>query len=104
MYRVTTPTHTFTLPIDTSTCSEILLTYEQGSVQLDKHYENNTLPDGMTLDGYNVVQVLSQAETAKFKEGIVYAQVRVLTTAGKAYASQKFKIGVKETLNEDILE
>lgn len=104
MYRVTTPTHTFTLPIDTSTCTEILLTYEQGTTVLNKHYEDNTLPSGMSLSGYNVEQVLSQNETKQFKEGTVYAQIRVLTTAGKAYTSQKFKIKVKDTLNEDVLE
>ena len=27
MYRVTTPTHTFTLPIQTSLCKEIQVTY-----------------------------------------------------------------------------
>lgn len=103
MYRVTTPTHTFTLPIDTSTCSEILLTYEQGSTVLEKHYQDNTLPDGMTLDGTSVIQVLTQEETKAFCRGVVKAQIRVLTTAGKAYTSQKFEIHVKDTLNEDIL-
>lgn len=41
MYRATTPTHTFTLPMDTSNCLEILVTYKQGNVQLDKHYQGN---------------------------------------------------------------
>ena len=45
MYRVTTPTHTFTLPIETATCTEILVTYRQGKVIINKHYENGTLPD-----------------------------------------------------------
>lgn len=50
MYRATTPTHTFTLPIETSTCSEILVSYKQGSVTINKHYQDSTLPEGMSLD------------------------------------------------------
>ena len=104
MYRVTTPTHTFTLPIDTGTCSEILVSYRQKNVALDKHYQNDTLPEGMALSGETVVINLTQEETKQFAKGDVYVQVRVLTTAGKAFASQKFRISANDVLNEVILE
>lgn len=103
MYRATTPTHTFTLPMDTSNCLEILVTYKQGNVQLDKHYQDNIIPDGMTLDGADVSVRLTQQETLMFKRDEVSAQVRVLTTQNQAMASQKFKIRVHDVLNEDIL-
>ena len=104
MYRVTTPTHTFTLPIDTGACSEILVSYRQKGVALDKHYQDGTLPDGMTLSGEMVVINLTQEETKQFTDGEVKVQVRVLTTSGKAFASQKFRISARDVLNEVILE
>lgn len=105
MYRATTPTHTFTLPIDTSTCKEILVTYKQNKTKLDKHYQDSTLPSGMTLDGANVIIKLTQAETLMFShDHSVYAQVRVLTVDDSAYASQRFKISINDVLNEDILQ
>lgn len=103
MYRVTTPTHTFTLPIDTSTCSEILVSYKQNGMELDKHMQDGVLPEGMALSGANVVVTLSQSETKAFTKGNISVQVRVLTNAGKAFASQVFVITNKEVLNEEIL-
>jgi hypothetical protein len=103
MQRVTTPTHRFTLPMDTSECAEIQLTYKQGDTKLVKHYQDGILPEGMTLDGATVIQTLTQQETKAFKKGRAYAQIRVLTTAGKVYGSQEFRVKVTSSLNEDIL-
>lgn len=103
MYRVTTPTHTFKLPIDTSDCSVILLDYKQDKTTLTKKYENGTTPAGMTLDEDQVIQVLTQEETKKFKKGFVNIQIRVLTNSGKSYASQWFTSVVNDVINEEIL-
>lgn len=104
MYRVTTPTHTFTLPIETATCSEILVTYRQGKIKIDKHSKNGTLPSGMTLDGKNVIIRLTQEETKKFEaEDFSSVQVRVLTNAGDSFASQIFSVMIDEVMNEEIL-
>ena len=103
MYRVTTPTHTYTLPIETSTCKEILVSYKQNNVLIEKHYQDNTLPSGMTLDGKKVIINLTQAETKAFSSGSISAQVRVLTIADKAFASQTFTISNKNVINEEIL-
>ena len=105
MYRATTPTHTYTLPIDTSTCKEILVTYKQNKAQLDKHYQDNLLPPGMTLDGDKVIIKLTQAETLMFCDSNpAYSQVRVLTADDSAYASQRFKVSINAVLNEEILQ
>ena len=120
MYRVTTPTHTFTLPIETSTCKEIQVTYYQepkknvskcvpvrtvGGEYIVKHYQNGQLPEGMTLDGKNVIIRLTQEETKLFNAGdVIKAQVRVLTNADDAFASQKFNVQVYDVLNEEILK
>ena len=104
MYRVTTPTHTYTLPIETSSCKEILVSYKQKNVLLEKHYQDGTLPSGMTLNGNDVIVNLTQAETKAFDNGKIDAQVRVLTNANKAFASQIFTITHKDVINEEILE
>ena len=103
MYRVTTPTHTFKLPIDTSEFAEIQITYKQGNVSLIKHYQDGTLPSGMSLNEKYVVILLTQEETKQFKIGPVKVQVRALTNSGRAFASQMFKVNADEVLNEEIL-
>lgn len=105
MVRVTTPKHRFRLPIDTSTCKVIQLTYEQGNYKLVKQYENGSLPEGMTLDGYMVIQRLTQEETKAFKKGPVKAQIRVLTNEDDVLATPDggIRVNVDETTNEEIL-
>lgn len=103
MYRVTTPTHTFKLPVDTSEFAEIQVTYKQGGVTLIKHYQDGTLPSGMTLNEKYVVILLTQEETKQFKSGLVNVQLRALTNSGRAFASQMFKLAASEVLNEEIL-
>ena len=103
MYRATTPTHTFTLPIDTSTCSVVQVSYEQGTAKVVKTCRDGETTPGMMLDGQDVIVVLSQEETKVFKVGIVFVQLRVLTTSDEAFASKVFKIPVKQVLSEDIL-
>ena len=104
MYRVTTPTHTFTLPIETSTCKEIQVTYRQRNRELVKHYQDGVLPSGMTLDGKNVIIRLTKEETKLFDaDDFVYAQLRVLTNAGDSFASREFPLFVEEVQSEEIL-
>ena len=104
MYRATTPTHIFTLPFDTSTCSEILVSYRQKKTALDKHYQDGTLPDGMTLDEDKVIISLTQDETKKFDRGEAQAQLRVMTNGGDVMASQVFNLKIREVLNEETLQ
>lgn len=104
MYRVTTPTHTFTLPLDTSTLKEIQVSYKQGNLKLIKHYQDGTLPPGMTLDDKKVIIRLTQEETKQFDaDYAVVSQVRVLTNDDDAFASQYFQVDVENVLNEEVL-
>lgn len=104
MYRVTTPIHTFTLPIDTATCKEIQVTYKQNKNELIKHYQGGVIPAGMTLNGKDVIIKLTQEESKAFTTGYgVNAQIRVLTTDNEVYASQIFTVVVEDVLNEEIL-
>lgn len=102
-YRVTTPTQKFRLPFDTSECSVIQVTYIQEKKKLVKEYRDGELDPGMSLDE-DVVQIdLTQEETKGFDVGQADIQVRVLTQAGKVYASQHFDVGVSKVNSEDIL-
>lgn len=101
MFRATTPTHTFTLPIDTSRLSKILITYAQNeNIVLEK-----TEAD-CTLDGSNVILTLTQEETLLFtteEDARVLIQIRVLTTDGKVHASEIEKEFARNCLNEEVL-
>ena len=103
MFRATTPTHTFTLEVSTSTCDEILVTYKLGDVVLNKHYEDGTLPDGMTLDNKKVIIKLTQEETLMFPAG-KSAEVQLRARIGTdVLATDKFNVTVNSVLNEEIL-
>lgn len=107
MYRVTTPTHTFTLPIQTNTCVKIQVTYRQLATKLSKIYQDQTLPSGMELDGKKVIVKLTQEETKAFNatdpENPVYAQVRAKTVGGDVFASQKFRVSLDDVLDDEVL-
>lgn len=103
MYRATTPEHTFTLPENANSYEQIQIAYRQGGTSLVKHYKDNTLPDGMTFDGKKVKVVLTQEESKLFGAGSVAIHVRVLTSGGKVYGSQKWTEKVESSNNEDIL-
>lgn len=104
IYTATTQSDTFTLPIETNTCSKIQVTYTQDKNKIVKLYKNGTLPSGMTLDGKRVIIRLTQDETIKFNsDSMVKVQIRVKTNTGDVFASQKWKVYVDTSLNEDIL-
>ena len=102
MYRVTTPTHTYTLPNNANTYDVIQVAYKQKNINIVKQYEDGTAPSGMELNGKNVIITLTQEETKQFQPGSVYAQVRVLVNDA-SYASQIFKIFINDVINEEVL-
>lgn len=105
MYRATTPKHIFTLPIPTSSCKDILITYAQNNkIVIEKHKDDGAIPSGMVLDGDDVIITLTQEETNKFKEKTATAQIRVLTNGGKVCASKRFTISVKGVDDDQILD
>ena len=109
MYRATTPIHSFTLPENADSYDEIQIAYKQTAVKkpavnLVKHYQDNTLPSGMTFDGKTVIITLTQEETKLFSKGNLIVHLRVLTTDSHVWATKKWTISVEESNNEDILE
>ena len=94
MTRGTTPTHTFTLQIDTALIKRLSITYEQGQTQVKK-----TEAD-CEMSGKTVTLRLTQEDTLKFTHDCpVRIQLRVLTTSGDALAS-----GIKTMRVEDVLD
>ena len=100
MIRGTTPTHTFTLPIETSTIKEALVTYAQKENVL---FEKST--EDCTMSENKITVVLTQEETFKFDcKSSAQVQLRVLTTEGKAMASDVLIVPVETCLSKVVLE
>lgn len=99
MRRATTPLHRFTFPIDPATFEKILITYSQGkTIVLEK------TKDDLTIDGMIARFRMTQEEANAFRvNDAVKIQVRALTYAGDALASNIIQIGVKEVLNDAVL-
>lgn len=104
MYRVTTPRFTFKLPIDTSECDIIQVTFRQGKRKLVKASQGSTLASGMSFDADKVIVILTQEETKDFDYGDdMYVQLRALTAGGEAYASKSYQIMVEDVEDDSIL-
>ena len=90
------------MPLDSSDCNIIQVTFRQGKHKLIKTY-NGTLPSGMTLDGDKVIVILTQEETKDFDYGDAYVQLRALTDGAEAYASESFHLMVKDVEDDTVL-
>jgi len=99
MRQGTTPTHEFALPFDVSAIAEVMIIYAQNDVQL---FTKETAD--CTLEGRTVSVTLTQAETFMFEQhNNVQIQLRVLTTAGEAFASDVYSASVGRCLNEEVI-
>ena len=107
--RLTTPTHEFTLPFNLSMVRRCRITYSQnGSIVLSK--DSNNIEDmkmSQSDENNNITKItikLTQDETARFSVGQdVEIQSRVITTGGDAVSSNVLLIGVKKSLDNEVL-
>lgn len=99
MIKGTTPTHIYTLPIDTVNIKTIAITYAQnGTVKLTKCTED------CTFDGNNVSCRLTQEDTLKFDgDACVEIQVRVLTVGEDALASHIMRTRCCDCLSDEVI-
>ena len=99
MQRGTTPTHTFTLPFDTSMLSQVRIVYSQmGRVVLVK------TGDDITMSGTEIKTRLTQEDTFAFScSRPVEIQVRVLTKSGEAKNSDIVEESVKRCLENEVI-
>ena len=99
MRRGTTPTHTFTIPFDVANVSDALIVYAQNDLEILR----KTAPH-CHMDGNTISVELTQEETLKFNcHKKVQIQVRVLTTEGKALASNIITADVEKCLSNEVL-
>ena len=101
MFRGTTPTHTFSLPFETSLLANLYITYTDKSnvTLLEKDLSN------CALNGKNVSVTLTQEETLLFTgRQQARLQLRAITTDGTALASKIYTVYVGETLKEGVIE
>jgi hypothetical protein len=100
MRRGTTPVHSFTLPMDTSTIKKLRVTYaQQGGTILTKTEED------VVLAGNTVKLQLTQTETLKFRCTCdVLIEIKILTHAGDAQSSDILRVSVESCLCEEELE
>ena len=97
--RGTTPTHTFTLPIDVSLCSRLRVIYSQEGTTVVK-IDN----DRFQRNGKMISCTLTQEETLAFDcKKHCDVQLRVLTKAGDALACRVEKISVGRCLEDEVL-
>lgn len=99
MIRGTTPTHEFTIPFDVGNVAKVRIIYAQrGDVKFVK-----TEADCVMKDKTISVR-LTQEDTLSLVDGCcVDIQIRVLTTADEAFASQPMKATVCACLEEEVL-
>lgn len=99
MRRGTTPTHTFTIPVDETMIKRIKIIYSQNNETVfEKELED------CSFDNDNVVVTLTQEETFMFDHGVpVKLQMRILTTGGNSLASNIRLVGVEELLDDEVL-
>ena len=100
MIRGTTPTHTFSIPFDESVISSIKIIYAQ-----NKNTVFEKLKEDCVFEGNTVSITLTQEETFEFDHGYpVEIQIRILTTEGKAIASEIRRVSVGELLDDEVLK
>ena len=101
IYGGTTPTHKFTLPIDTEDVSVVRVLYapKAGHPILIK------TKDSCTLEGNTVSVRLTQEDTLLLdNEKAVVVQLRVLLNDGTALTSAKHTIKTYECMEEVVME
>ena len=99
MFKGTTPTHTFNIPIDTSLIKEVKITYSQKDKEiLVKRTNDCTIGKGA------ITTRLSQEDTFLFESNnIVTIQLRVLTLGGDAMIAEPIMIAVGKCLDYEVL-
>lgn len=113
MYRATTPKHVFYFNVDPeSSFKTILITYSQnGKIVVEKTKEDLTFETD-EKGNYIAWLRLSQEEANSFyvkwtsansAGAKILIQVRALSYADEAFASQKFEVPVEDVLNDEVL-
>lgn len=95
----TTPTHTFTIPIDVSQIADLRISYAQdNNVLLTKSLED------CVLKSKTISVTLTQEDTLKFNSSTqIKTQLKILTTKNVVLVSKISVLLVDECLNKEVL-
>lgn len=100
MIRGTTPTHQFTLSVDTKLLRKVKIVYAQDDEVI---VEKDT--DDCVLDGNTVKVKLTQEDTFKFDhKKLVQIQVRAVTNDNDAVATTVMCTSVEKCLDDEVME
>lgn len=103
--RGTTPTHIFRVPIDLTSAAEIEIDYSQEYDYTKQEYiilVKKELPDIEVMTDRLQVS-LTQEETLRFTEGIVYMQIRARFPDNKAVKSVVKTTSADRLLREGVI-
>lgn len=109
MIRATTPTHKFEFKnLDPTTFKEINVYYAQQGVEILKKTKTDfqfTTQETENDIIYIAYVMLTQEETKLFKGGKtpVKIQLRVLTSDGRALATDEYEVPVYNVINDEVL-
>lgn len=99
MIRGTTPTHIFKIPFAANKIQKVRVIYAQDDIPvLVKEAADCDIEDGQ------ITIKLSQEDTFVFNcKKTVAIQIRILDTAGEAYASKPINAGVRKCLDTEVI-
>lgn len=100
MYRATTPTIRFNVPVDLTEATSVYATFEQGDLKVTK------TDTDLTITSEYVDVYLTQAETLKFTTGTTDAQLNWLYVddgVTKRNCSNIVKVTIRDNLIDEVI-
>lgn len=99
MIKGTTPTHTFSIPVEADMVKEAMIIYAQDDNEV---FRKETAE--CEMNGKTISVTLSQEETLMFNHARnVQIQIRLLTIEGAALASHIIVVSVGKVLCEEVI-
>lgn len=91
--------HGFTLPFDTSSVKEVLVSYAQDDVEVFKK-----ITEDCTMEGNHIGIEITQKESFKLSpRKNLQVQLRLLTVDGEPLITKIFTVPVEKALNKEVL-
>lgn len=105
MYRLTTPTHRFSMSINPAEWTKFIITYSQhDTIILEKTEINPHEIEVIGPDDYVLTVKLSQEETSLFNPNeTAYVQIRCQYESGDTFASEKLFFKINDVINDTII-
>ena len=99
MFRGSTPTHTFELPIDTETISKVIIVYAQSDIEVFRKTEKDC-----TIEGNTITTQLTQEETLMLDhKKRLQIQLKVLCLDGATLLSDVLSKDVRKCLIDEVI-